>query len=266
VETRSATSWGLFAGTSSTCTRPLTVSIVLSCRFAFSPFSETWLRVIFRDDEFDPRKAGVGFGGFVDEALVRCQHLTIMLVWAHFVVVNKVWCQDVDGVTLRGGRRYRWLCCVRRRIMKQRGNIVGRVTAAGCIAKERKRTNSRVSLPLVLLKSALTPVAVLLSPVVLFWSATSPVAVLPLPVVLLASAKDPVAVFQKPVVLFRSAPSPVAVFSSPVVLLSSARVPTAVLKLPVVLLVRALKPSAVFHTPPVRLNSAPSPSAVFALG
>ena len=45
-------------------------------------------------------------------------------------------------------------------------------------------------MPVVLLKSAWTPLAVLLLPVVLLNSAWTPLAVLPLPVVLLKSASD----------------------------------------------------------------------------
>ena len=50
-----------------------------------------------------------------------------------------------------------------------------------------------------------------------------------LPVVLLKSPPSPLAVFSSPVVLFASASSPVAVLERPVVLLKSAPAPTAVL-------------------------------------
>ena len=57
----------------------------------------------------------------------------------------------------------------------------------------------------MLLKSALTPLAVLLMPVVLKTSALTPLAVLALPVVLLNSVWNPIAVLSMPVVLLTSA-------------------------------------------------------------
>ena len=56
---------------------------------------------------------------------------------------------------------------------------------------------------------------------------------LPLPVVLLKSANAPLAVLLPPVVLLRRAPAPIAVFSS-AVLASSVPAPLVVLKLPFV--------------------------------
>src|SRR2546430_355758 len=89
---------------------------------------------------------------------------------------------------------------------------------------------------------------------------------LSLPVVLLRSATKPIAVLLLPVVLFRSAAEPVAVLKPPVELLLSASKPLAVLFLPVVRLKSALKPMAVLLKPVIRLKSACSPSAVFWLG
>src|SRR5262249_7313697 len=87
--------------------------------------------------------------------------------------------------------------------------------------------------PVVLLKSASKPLAVLSLPVVLPRSARVPVAVLLLPVVLLESAEVPLAVLPLPVVLLKSTEVPLAVFAKPVVLLTSARSPIAVLSEPV---------------------------------
>ena len=56
-------------------------------------------------------------------------------------------------------------------------------------------------------------------PVVLLWSALTPLAVLALPVVLLNSASTPLAVLSLPVVFKRSALTPLAVLKLPVVLL-----------------------------------------------
>ena len=86
--------------------------------------------------------------------------------------------------------------------------------------------------PLVLLKSALFPVAVLcLYLPVLLKSANAPLAVLANPVLLLKSAAAPVAVFWSPA-LTRRAPAPRAVLRFPVLLLSSENTPTAVLDVP----------------------------------
>src|SRR5439155_14593280 len=63
-------------------------------------------------------------------------------------------------------------------------------------------------LPLVLLPSASTPMAVLSKPVRFSVSAALPVAVLKPPVVLLKSTSLPLAVLRMPVVLFTSASSP----------------------------------------------------------
>src|SRR5262245_38667388 len=71
-------------------------------------------------------------------------------------------------------------------------------------------------MPSVLLKSALTPLAVLKSPSVLLKSALTPLAVLLLPVVLLWSALAPLAVLLLPVVLFSSAEVPTAVVLAPI--------------------------------------------------
>jgi hypothetical protein len=60
-------------------------------------------------------------------------------------------------------------------------------------------------LPVVLLKSAPTPAAVLKPPVVFVWSALKPLAVFWLPVELSSSAPTPVAVLSTPVVLLESA-------------------------------------------------------------
>ncbi len=67
-----------------------------------------------------------------------------------------------------------------------------------------------VLLSALLLKSALTPLAVLLLPVVLLVSALTPVAVLKLPNVLFKSASSPLAVLPLPAVLNLSASLPVA--------------------------------------------------------
>ena len=56
-------------------------------------------------------------------------------------------------------------------VVKERIKTVGRVVAAGGVVVERRDTVGRVVVAGVLLKSALTPLAVLLLPVVLFWSA-----------------------------------------------------------------------------------------------
>jgi hypothetical protein len=69
-------------------------------------------------------------------------------------------------------------------------------------------------------------------------SVLTPFAVFPVPVVLLKSAAAPVAVLLS-AVLARSVPAPTAVLNAPVVLLLRERNPTAVLKPPVVRLRRA---------------------------
>jgi len=79
---------------------------------------------------------------------------------------------------------------------------------------------------------------------VLLKSVNVPFAVLRLPVVLLKTALAPVAVFSS-AVLARSVPTPIPVLRLPVVLLSSEDKPTAVLYIPLVRLRRAFWPSAV---------------------
>src|SRR5436309_1543823 len=70
-------------------------------------------------------------------------------------------------------------------------------------------------------------------PVVLLKSAPKPVAVLLVPVVLLRSAWKPSAVFEKPLVLFESENQPCAVLSDPVVFrLSACTFSAALLPLP----------------------------------
>src|SRR5262245_3107498 len=97
-------------------------------------------------------------------------------------------------------------------------------------------------------------------------------AVFSLPVVLLRSAELPVAVLWNPVVLNNSAAAPRAVFSTPSPLLwfptlkRSVPAPRAELKLPSVLLKSENHPSAELATPVVRLHKAFCPSAVFKAG
>ncbi len=112
--------------------------------------------------------------------------------------------------------------------------------------------------PLVLLKSALLPKALLLSPLVASWpllyKARAPTAVLLLPL-FHTIAPAPLAVLFAPVVFKISAAAPVAVLSS-AVLRASAPAPTPVLKLAVVVLKREYQPKALFARPLLRLLSA----------
>src|SRR5215475_7153365 len=128
---------------------------------------------------------------------------------------------------------------------------------------------------MVLLSSACWPTATLgptsklfvmssVPPVVLLRSALNPMAVLPL-VVLFSSAPTPTAVFESPSVLTKSAAAPMAVFES-ALLNSSVAAPTAVLKPPVVTFSSENAPAAVLAEPVVRLRRAFSPSAVVKLG
>src|SRR6266508_6516535 len=97
-------------------------------------------------------------------------------------------------------------------------------------------------------------------PVMLLSSAESPLAVLELPSVLLASAYAPVALLKNPLVLLKSDKTPVAVLKPPLVSLNRARRPVAVFWLPPVRWLSAWKPVPVFQIPPVRLTSTPLPS------
>src|SRR6266508_2776844 len=103
-------------------------------------------------------------------------------------------------------------------------------------------------------------------PVMLLSSAESPLAVLELPSVLLASAYAPVALLKNPLVLLKSERTPVAVLKPPLVSLNRARRPVAVFWLPPVRWLSAWKPVPVFQTPPVRLTSTPLPSPLLEPG
>ncbi len=80
--------------------------------------------------------------------------------------------------------------------------------------------------------------------VVLWMSVLRPFAVFPVPVVLLKSAAAPVAVLLSPV-LSKSVSAPIAVLNFPVVVLLSEKDPIAVLNVPPVRLSKAFCPSAV---------------------
>jgi hypothetical protein len=105
-----------------------------------------------------------------------------------------------------------------------------RIPAIASVAKERFKPNGRVSVDIGTIgNEGERPEAVLLLPIVLLKSALSPTAVLEMPSVLLKRANAPLAVFPKAVLLLKSAPVPVAVFSS-AVLARSVAAPIAVLK------------------------------------
>ena len=91
-----------------------------------------------------------------------------------------------------------------------------------------------LSLPVVLLRRASLPLAVLRDPLVLEKSANTPLAALSNPIVLDWSVEEPLAVLSKPLVLEKSARTPLAILAHPVVLEASARLPLAVLADPVV--------------------------------
>ena len=123
---------------------------------------------------------------------------------------------------------------------------------AGGVAIERSITGGRVASPVVLLKSAVTPVAMLKPPSVLLERANAPVAVFSSAMVLFKRAAAPTAVLLMPVVLNKSAHPSRRIGITRVD--TSVPAPTPVLKLPVVALKSEYQPTPVFAEPVVRLR------------